>query len=53
MFDISIQPGLSVDRQAALEEEGDQALNVSTLVVGSAVSVYTRPWSSPIQTGWL
>jgi hypothetical protein len=34
LFDISIQPGLNVDQQSELEEKVDQALNVSTLVVG-------------------
>jgi hypothetical protein len=54
MFDISIQPGLSVDRQAALEEEVDQALDVSTLVVGiGGVGLYPPMIMESTDLNWL
>ena len=54
MFDISIQPGLSVDRQAALEDEVDQALDVSTLVVGiGGVGLYPPMVMESTDLNWL
>jgi len=54
MFDISIQPGLSVDRQAELEEEVDQALDVSTLVIGiGGVGLYPPMIMESTDLNWL
>jgi len=54
MFDISIQPGLSVDRQTELEEKVDQALDVSTLVVGiGGVGLYPPMIMESTSLNWL
>lgn len=54
IFDISIRPGLSVDRQDELEEKVDQALDVSSLVVGiGGVGLYPTMVMESTDLNWL
>jgi hypothetical protein len=52
--DISLQPGLSVDHQAALEEKVDKALDVSSLVVPvGGVGLYPTMVQQTTNLNWL
>jgi len=54
VFDISIQPGLTVDQQAELEKEVDQSLDVSSLVVGiGGVGLYPTMVMESTDLNWL
>jgi hypothetical protein len=54
VFDISIKPGLSVDQQSELEEKVDQALDVSSLVVGiGGVGLYPTMVMESTDLNWL
>jgi hypothetical protein len=52
--DISLDPGLTVDERAALEEQVDRALDVSSLVVGiGGVGVYPTMVMQTSDLEWL
>ncbi len=54
IFDISIKPGLSVDQQSELEDEVDQTLNVSSLVVGiGGIGLYPTMVMESTDLNWL
>jgi hypothetical protein len=54
VFDISIQPGMSVDQQAEIEEEVDRALDVSSLVVGiGGIGLYPTMVMETTDLNWL
>lgn len=54
LANISVQPNLSVDQQAALEEQVDAALNVSTLIVPiGGVGVYPTMITRSTNLPWL
>jgi hypothetical protein len=54
VFDISIQPGLTVDQQSELEAKVDQALDVSTLVVPiGGVGLYPTMVMETTDLNWL
>jgi hypothetical protein len=54
VFDISIKPGLSVDQQTEIEEKVDQALDVSSLVVGiGGIGLYPTMVMESTDLNWL
>jgi hypothetical protein len=54
IFDISIQPGLSVDQQAELENNVDETLNVSSLVVEiGGIGLYPTMVMETTDLNWL
>jgi hypothetical protein len=54
VFDISIKPGLTVDQQSELEEKVDQALDVSSLIVGiGGVGLYPTMVMESTDLNWL
>jgi hypothetical protein len=54
VFDISIQPGLSVDQQTEIEGKVDKALDVSSLVVGiGGIGLYPTMVMESTDLNWL